>query len=70
LRREVEAIRRRGTIVLVLEPTARELAERSDNDRSDERLPEVCEAARISALARLARPEAAGARRLLGSVTP
>ena len=70
LRREVEAIRRRGTTVLVLEPTARELAERSGDDSSDERLPEVCEAARISALARLARPEAAGARRLLGSVTP
>ena len=70
LRREVEAIRRRGTTVLVLEPTARELAERSGDDRSDKGLPEVCEAARISALARLARPEAAGARRLLVSVTP
>jgi NTE family protein len=69
LRREVEAIRRRGTTVLVLQPTATELAGRSGDDRSDERLPEVCEAARVSALARLSHPEAAGARRLLDSVT-
>jgi NTE family protein len=69
LRREVEAIRRRGTAVLVLQPTASEQAGRSGDDRSDDRLPEVCEAARVSALARLSHPEAAGARRLLDSVT-
>ncbi|MDE0893481.1 MAG: patatin-like phospholipase family protein [Acidimicrobiales bacterium] len=69
LRREVEAIRRNGTTVLVLQPTVTELAGRSGNDRSDERLPEVCEAARVSALARLSHPDAATARRLLDSVT-
>ena len=69
LRREVEAIRRRGTTVLVLQPTATEMAGRSGDDRSGERLREVCEAARVSALARLSHPEAEGARRLLDSVT-
>jgi hypothetical protein len=69
LRREVEAIRRRGTTVLVLQPTATEMAGRSGDDRSGEQLREVCEAARVSALARLSHPEAEGARRLLDSVT-
>ena len=68
LRREVEAVRRRGAAVLVLEPTATDLARRPVDDRADVGLAEVCEAARISTLARLALPEAAAARRLLDSV--
>lgn len=63
--REVNAIRRLGAVVLVLHPTVTDLADRSDNDRSDEGLPEVCEAARDSTLARLALPDAAAARQLL-----
>lgn len=68
LRREVEAVRRRGAAVLVLEPTATDLARRPVDDRADVGLAEVCEVARISTLARLALPEAAAARRLLDSV--
>ena len=70
LRREVEAVKRRGAAVLVLEPTATDLAQRPIDDRADVGLAEVCEAARISTLARLALPEAAAARRLLDSVAP
>ena len=69
-RREVEAVKRRGAAVLVLEPTATDLAQRPIDDRADVGLAEVCEAARISTLARLALPEAAAARRLLDSVAP
>jgi len=65
LHREVAAIRRKGAAVLVFQPTAGDLAARTGDDRSDEDLPAVCEAARASTLARLALPEAAAARRLL-----
>ncbi len=67
LRREVEAIRRRGAEVLVLQPTAGDLAARTGDDRSDVDLPAVCEAARASTLARISLPEAAAARRLLAA---
>ena len=70
LRREVEAVKKRGAAVLVLEPTATDLAQRPIDDRADVGLAEVCEASRISTLARLALPEAAAARRLLDSVAP
>jgi len=63
--REVQAIRRRGAAVLVLEPTAGDLADRTNSDLDDADLPAIAEAARVSALARLALPEAARARRLL-----
>ena len=65
--REVEAIRRKGAEVLVLQPTAGDLAARTGDDRSDVDLPEVCEAARASTLARISLPEAASARRLLAA---
>ncbi|MDP6286335.1 MAG: patatin-like phospholipase family protein [Acidimicrobiales bacterium] len=70
--REVQAIRRRGTAVLVLDPTASDLAARKvladgSSDRNKHGLSDICEAARVSALARLALPEATRARRLLTS---
>ena len=65
LRREVEAVRRKGAEVLVLQPTASDLAARTSHDRTDLDLPAICEAARASTLARIALPEAASARRLL-----
>jgi NTE family protein len=72
--REVQAIRRRGAAVLLLDPTASDLAARKvladgSSDRSEHGLSGICEAARVSALARLALPEAARARRLLASAT-
>lgn len=72
--REVQAIRRRGAAVLVLDPTASDLAARKvladgSPDRNEHVLSSICEAARVSALARLALPEAARARRLLASAT-
>ena len=72
--REVQAIRRRGAAVLVLDPTASDLAARKvladgSPDRNEHVLSSICEAARVSALARLALPEAARARRLLSSAT-
>ena len=82
LYREVQAIRRRGAAVLVLQPTAGELAGRAAladrdpqvhgpgaSDRSEHGLDEIAEAARVSALARLALPEATRARRLLASAS-
>ena len=82
LYREVQAIRRRGAAVLVLQPTAGELADRATladrdpqvhgpgaSDRSEYGLNEITEAARISALARLALPEATRARRLLAGAS-
>jgi len=69
LRREVQAIQRKGSAVLVLQPTTEELAERVGSDRNDADLPEICEGARISALARLALPEASRARQLLSSTS-
>ena len=82
LYREVQAIRRRGAAVLVLQPTAGELADRATladrdpqvhgpgaSDRSKYGLNEIPEAARISALARLALPEATRARRLLAGAS-
>ncbi len=74
--REAQAIRRRGAAVLILEPTAGDLATRKAlaagaSDRSGNGLAEICEAARVSALARLALPEAARARGLLaGAAEP
>ncbi|MBC8363572.1 MAG: patatin-like phospholipase family protein [Actinobacteria bacterium] len=67
--REVEAIRRRGAAVLVIEPTADDLALRGSDDLDpfpdDPPLNEVCETARISTLARLAHPASERARGLL-----
>ena len=65
--REVQAIRRKGAAVLVLEPTAGDLAGRSASDRDDADLPALCEAARLSTQARLAVPGAAEARRRLAA---
>ncbi len=65
--REVQAIRRKGAAVLVLEPTAGDLAGRSASDRDDADLPALSEAARLSTLARLALPGAAEARRRLAA---
>ncbi len=82
LYREVQAIRRQGTAVLVLQPTAGELADRAAladrdprahdpgaSDRSEYALDEIAEAARVSALARLALPESIRARRLLAGAS-
>ncbi|MBI00661.1 MAG: hypothetical protein CL467_08750 [Acidimicrobiaceae bacterium] len=65
--REISAIRRKGARVLLFQPTFGDLAARSSDDRSDENLPAICEAARASALARIALPDAGTARRLLAT---
>ncbi|HJP24258.1 MAG TPA: hypothetical protein QGG16_02910, partial [Acidimicrobiales bacterium] len=57
---------------LVLDPTASDLADRKvladgSSHRDKHGLSDICEAARVSALARLALPEATRARRLLTS---
>ncbi len=62
--REVQAIRARGTKVLVLQPTAADIDRRSDTDM-DPATTDVCDAARLTAMARLAHPESAGARTVL-----
>ena len=63
--REVQAIRRRGAVVLVLEPTAADLALRGTDNLDPSSNGEVCSTARISALARLAHPASERARGLL-----
>ncbi|MCP4844016.1 MAG: patatin-like phospholipase family protein [Acidimicrobiales bacterium] len=65
--REVEAIRRRGTAILVLEPTAADLALRGTDNLDPSSNGEVCETARISTLARLAHPASVRARGLLAT---
>jgi NTE family protein len=73
LAREVAGIRKRGTTVLVLEPTATDLDIRGSDDLDPSSNGPVCTTARISALARLAHPASDRARDLLariGTSTP
>jgi NTE family protein len=65
LRREVELITTRGTMVLVLQPTTTDLATRGSSDMDDATTLQVCANGQDSALARLAHPDAAAVRRLL-----
>lgn len=65
--REVAGLRRRGTAVLVLQPTGDDLEVRGGNDLDGDANLAICEAARVSTLARLAHPDAEPARRLLAA---
>ena len=67
LTRETAAIRRRGTRVLVFQPTAGDLAVMGLNAMDDSRRPAVSAQARRSAAARLARADAAQAVELLAA---
>ena len=65
LRKEIEQIRSTGTEVLLLEPTASDLANRSNTKPTKETTKEIFKRSRTSAIARLAKPESIKSRELL-----
>jgi NTE family protein len=69
LSREVAAIRATGTPVLVVQPTADDLALRTD-DHDDAKISAIARQARVTARAKLARPEAQHARAVLEATSP
>ncbi len=65
LRREVERIRSGGTTVLVVQPTADDLAVRTGGDLDPAATPEICRQAALTARSRLAHPGSSQAGELL-----